>query len=49
MALPTVSGEVLRIRRAIKPEPEHTEIYDLLSIDPGVMKPVRTWSPSPGA
>lgn len=42
VVLPTVSGEVLRIRRATKPEPEHIEIYNLLSMNPEITKPVKS-------
>jgi len=48
VVLPTATGEVLRIRQATTPEPAHKEVYDLLSISPEIMKPVRQWtSPEP--
>jgi transposase len=48
VVLPTATGEVLRIRRATTPEAAHKEVYDLLSISPEIMKPVRQWtSPEP--
>ena len=44
--LPTVTGEVLRLRRATTPEPVHREIYRTLQIPEEIMKPVKTWNRS---
>ncbi len=44
IVLPATNGDVLRIRRASAPEPEHRHIYDLLAIDHEVIPPVRTWT-----
>jgi transposase len=44
VVLPTDDGSVLRIRKGSTPEPEHKEIYDLLSVPYEVMKPVKTWT-----
>ena len=44
VVLPTVDGDVLRIRRSTTPEPQHLELYKLLDIDPEIMKPIKTWS-----
>ena len=44
VVLPTDDGSVLRIRKGSTPEPEHKEIYDLLSIPHEIMKPVKTWT-----
>lgn len=44
VVLPATNGDVLRIRRASTPEPEHKRIYDLLAIDHEVIPPVRTWT-----
>jgi transposase len=44
IVLPTSTGEVLRIRRATRPEPRHQEIYRVLAIPEEVMKPRKTWS-----
>jgi len=46
VVLPTVTGEVLRIRRATTPEPVHREIYRTLQIPEEIMKPVKTWNRS---
>jgi len=44
VVLPTDDGSVLRIRKGSSPEPEHKEIYDLLSVPHEIMKPVKTWT-----
>lgn len=44
VVLPAADGDVLRIRRGTKPEPKQLEIYELLGIDPEVMKPRKTWT-----
>jgi hypothetical protein len=44
IVLPATNGDVLRIRRASTPEPEHKHIYDLLAIHHEVIPPVRTWT-----
>lgn len=44
--LPTISGEILKIRRAVNAEPKHLEIYKSLSIPSEVMKPIKTWHSS---
>ncbi len=49
IVLPATNGDVLRIRRASTPEPEHKRIYDLLAIDHEVIQPVRTWTRKKGA
>jgi len=41
--LPTTSGEILKIRRGLNPEPQHLEIYKNLGITSKVMKPIKTW------
>lgn len=46
VVLPTDDGSVLKIRKGSSPEPEHKEIYDLLSVPHEVMKPVKTWTVS---
>jgi transposase len=46
VVLPTVTGEVLRLRRATTPEPVHREIYRTLQIPEEIMKPVKTWNRS---
>jgi transposase len=40
--LPTSDGNVLSIRRPTVPEPNHTNLYDLLRIPSDIIKPVRT-------
>ena len=42
--LPLAEGGTLRIRTGSTPEPQHLEIYRLLSIDPEIMKPIKSWS-----
>jgi transposase len=44
VVLPAVNGDVLRIRRASTPEPEHKRLYHLLNIAPEIIRPVRTWT-----
>ena len=43
VVLPTSDGSELRIRQASKPEPQHMKIYDLLGVEPNIIKPVKTW------
>ncbi len=47
IVLPTDGGRVLRIRKATTPEPEHVEIYRLLSVPAEIIRPQRTWSTPP--
>ncbi len=44
--LPTTSGEILKIRKGVKAEPKHLEIYKSLKISSEVMKPIKTWHTS---
>ena len=44
VVLPAENGDILRIRRASKPEKEHLEIYRLLGINREIITPIRTWS-----
>ena len=44
IVLPTDGGKVLRIRKGMTPEPEHLELYRLLSVSPEVMHPIKLWS-----
>ena len=46
VALPTESGEVLRIRKGTTPEAAHRLIYESLQIPMEVMAPVKTWTPA---
>jgi hypothetical protein len=43
VVLPTVTGRVLKIRKATTPEPPHREIYKTLGVPLEVMTPVKTW------
>jgi len=43
VVMPAKNGDVLKIRKASTPEPEHRKLYRLLGIDSEVMKPVKTW------
>ncbi len=43
IALPTDDGCVLRIRKGSTPEPEHTELYELLDIPKEIIKPSKTF------
>lgn len=43
--LPTTDGNLLKIRRATTPEPQHRLIYRVLAIPEEVMIPVKTWLP----
>jgi hypothetical protein len=48
VVLPTVEGEILKIRKATTPGSVHKEIYAALKIPMEGMKPVKTWhQPSP--
>jgi transposase len=42
--LPATNGKVLTIRKASKPEPEHTELYKLLGISSEIIPPRKTWA-----
>jgi transposase len=44
VVLPSMNGQVLRIRKPSTPEPIHREIYQTLQIPHEVMKPVKTWA-----
>jgi transposase len=44
--LPTTDGNLLKIRRATTPEPEHRLIYRVLDIPEEVMPPIKTWLPA---
>jgi transposase len=43
MVLPASNGDVLRIRKASTPEPQHRAIYDTLRITSEVIKPLKSW------
>jgi transposase len=43
VVLPADGGSVLRIRRASTPEPQHVELYELLSVPTKIMAPKKTW------
>lgn len=49
IVLPTDDGRVLRIRKGSTPEPEHTELYELLDIPKEIIRPTRTSEPQSGA
>jgi transposase len=44
--LPTSDGNLLKIRQATTPEPQHKDIYRTLAITDEVMRPVKTWLPA---
>lgn len=44
VVLPANNGLVLRIRKGSTPEPGPREIYQILRIDPQVIRPRKTWS-----
>lgn len=44
--LPTSDGNLLKIRRATTPEPDHRLIYRVLAIPEEVMTPLKTWLPA---
>lgn len=44
--LPTTDGNLLKIRRATTPEPQHRLIYRVLAIPEEVMPPIKTWLPA---
>ena len=44
--LPTTDGDLLKIRRATTPEPQHRLIYRVLAIPEKVMPPIKTWLPA---
>jgi len=45
IVLPTDTGDILRIRKASTPEPQHQQLYQLLHIRDQVMAPKKTWAP----
>src|SRR5712691_4213407 len=47
VVLPSTTGRTLRIRRSSTPDAIHREIYRTLQITQEVMKPVKTWAPTP--
>ncbi len=47
VALPTKSGEILRIRKGTTPEATHRLIYETLHIPTKVMVPIKSWTPAP--
>jgi transposase len=47
VVLPATNGQTLRIRKGSTPEAIHREIYRVLKIPQEVMKPVKTWAPTP--
>ena len=47
VVLPATNGQTLRIRKGSTPDAIHREIYRTLAIPHEVMKPVRTWTPTP--
>lgn len=46
VVLPTDQNNTLKIRKGSHPEPQHLELYRLLSIPTEIMKPQKTWTPS---
>jgi transposase len=47
VVLPATNGQTLRIRKGSTPDPIHRQIYRTLAIPQEVMKPVKTWAPTP--
>ena len=47
VVLPATNAQTLRIRKGSTPDAIHREIYRTLKIPPEVMKPVKTWVPTP--
>src|SRR6202795_2765748 len=47
VVLPATNGQTLRIRKGSTPDAIHREIYRTLQIPSEVMKPVKTWAPTP--
>jgi transposase len=47
IALPTKTGQTLRIRKAATPEKDAAELYQLLRLPAEVVKPVARWTDSP--
>lgn len=45
VVLPTSDGNVLRLRKATTPEPEHKQIYQTLHMSENILEPVKTWQP----
>ena len=43
VVLPASNGDVLRIRKASTPQPQHKAIYETLRIPSDVMKPLKRW------
>jgi transposase len=44
IVLPCTDGRTLRIRRATTPEEAHKSIYEILKMDPQIIKPRKTWT-----
>jgi transposase len=49
VVLPATNGQTLRIRKGSTSDAIHREIYRTLAIPHEVMKPVRTWAPTPSS
>ena len=47
VVLPATNGQTLRIRKGSTPDAIHRQIYRTLAIPHEVMKPVKTWAPTP--
>lgn len=43
VVLPADNGMALKIRRPSTPEPEHTRLYELLKVQPDIIRPKKTW------
>jgi hypothetical protein len=48
VTLPADNGNILNIRKASKPEPDHTEVYRLLGIPSEIMSPRKFWTDQNG-
>ena len=46
VCLPASNGDVLKIRRATRPEPIHQDIYQTLDMPTDLMKSIKTWHPA---
>jgi len=44
VALPTDTGETLRIRKSYAPEPDHRTIYQVLDVPEHIISTQKTWS-----
>ncbi len=49
VALPTKTGQTLRIRKAATPEKDVAELYQLLRIPDQVINPMARWTASPAS